>query len=226
MERPGKYDPVLLDMSKDQPANLYSRAGKLPSHKLVISPEVQVAQKRSFDLAVKRRKHTLKIDEASGWIIRNKFSTRTRVQDYGIVSRYFFVGVSRYKDPGKIFQVREETIECETLKDETVFDVYLSFDGMIGTNSKGGGAGFNIGISVAWEDELKLLSENDMILDMGARNCKGRIQLLNNVVAAKGTPVTFIIHYEMNVTANGTPMSVSEVHFEEPVNNFFKIVTR
>ena len=226
VEKPDIYDPVLLDTSKDQPAKLYSRAGKLPSHKLVISPRVQVAQKRSFDLAVIRRKQTLKIDDISGWIIRNKFSTITRVQDYGIVSRYFFAGVIRYDEPGKIFQVREETIECETLKDETVFDVYLSFDGMIGTNSKGGSAGFNIGISVAWEDKLKLLSEKDAIRELGAKDCKGRGQLLNNVVAAKGTRLTFVVHYEMNVTADGTPMSVSEVHFEESVNNFFKIVTR
>ena len=151
MANSGKYDPVLEGALRRQPAKLYGSAGKLPSHDLVISPEFQVAKKRSFDLAVKRQKQTLKIDKSSGWIIRNKFSTRTKVQDYGIVSRYFFVGVLRYDDPGRIFQVREETIECETLKDETVFDVYLSYDGMIGTNSQGGRAGFNIGISVAWE---------------------------------------------------------------------------
>ncbi len=224
MAKPGKYDPVLLGPSQD--AKLYGSAGKLPSHNIVISPEIQVAKKRSFDLLVKRQKQTLKINDSSGWIIRNKFSTSTKVQDYGIVSRYFFVGVIRYDAPGKVFQVREETIECETLKDDTVFDVYLSYDGMIGTNSNGGRAGFNMSMSVAWENELKLLCEKDIIRDMGAKNCKGQAHLMNNVVAAKGTRVTFVIHYELDVTAKGTSMSVSEVHFEEPANNYFKIVTR
>ncbi len=170
----------------------------------------------------------MRLNESSGLIIKNQLSHKTQVRNYGILSRMVFSGAVRYQPPnnGKIFRICEETIACETLKDNTVFDIFFSWDGMIGTNSGNGGANFNISMTAAYEDELKLVSKMDGIHYLGAKTCKGRSHLTNNLVKKRGTRVTFVIHYEINLTAFSDPMSVSEVHFQKPENNFFKIITK
>ncbi|MEH0022236.1 MAG: hypothetical protein V6Z89_21460 [Desulfobacter sp.] len=228
MEGPGKYNPLLTGKSKKQIAQIYGAAGRLPENRLVVSPVVSHARKRSFDMAVKKQTRTMWINETSGLVIKNKLSHRSKVHSYGIISRLFFSGAIRYQagTPGKLFRICEETIECETLKDETVFDVFFSYDGMIGTNSEDGSAGFNISLTMAYGDELKILSKMDRIGRLGAKNHKDLLYMADNLVEAKGTRVVFVIHYEVSLNAGATPMSVSEVHFETPANNFFKIITK
>jgi hypothetical protein len=228
MRRLSKYDSFLIGKSNDQLVQMYGAAGELPKNHLVISPTVSLAEDRSFDLSVKKQTHTLRINESSGLIIKNQLSHKSEVHNYGILSRMFFSGAVRYQpgNKGKIFRVCEETIECETLKDNTIFDIFFSWDGMIGTNSSSGGANFDISLTAAWEDELKILSKMDGILYLGAKTCKGRSHLTNNLVKKRGTRVTFVVHYEINLGAFTDSKSVSEVHFQKPENNFFKIITK
>ncbi len=228
MTRLSKYDSFLIGKSNDQLVQMYGAAGELPQNHLVINPIVSLAENRSFDLSVKKQTHTLQINESSGLIIKNQVTHKTRVRNYGILSRMSFSGAVRYQpgNKGKIFRICEETIACETLKDNTVFDMLFSWDGMIGTNSGNGGANFNISLTAAYEDELKLLSKMDGILYLGANTCKGLSHSTDNLVKKRGTRVTFVIHYEINLGAFTDPMSVSEVHFQKPENNFFKIITK
>ena len=228
MARPGKYDSFLTGRTTDQLVEIYRAAGDLPENPPVINPAVSRAGNRRFDLAVKTQVRTLQVNESSGLIIKNNLSHNTRVHDYGILSRMIFSGAVRYQPgkKGKIFRVHEETITCETLKENTSFDIFFSYDGMIGTTAGYGGANFNISLTAAYEDELKTLSKTDGINNLGAKTCKGEKRLKDNFVKARGTRVTFVIHYEINMAAFSGPMSVSEAHFQSPGNNFFKIVTK
>ena len=228
MKRISKYDPFLIGKSDDQLIQMYGAAGELPQNHLVISPTILHTKNRTFDMSVKKQTKTMRINQSSGLIMKNQLSHKSQVHNYGILSRMTFSGAIRYQpaNSGKLFRISEETIACETLKDNTVFDIFFSYDGMIGTNSRKGGANFNIGITVAYEDELKIVSKMDGIHYIGAKTCKGRDRLTDNLVKTRGTRVTFVIHYEINLAANTDPMSVSEIHFQKPENNFFKIITK
>ncbi len=228
MTRLCKYDSFLIGKSDDQLVQMYGTAGVLPYNNLVISPTGSHAKNRDFNLSVKKQTSTMRINESSGWIIKNQLTHKSKVHNYGILSRMFFSGAIRYQpgNKGKLFRIYEETIACESLKENTIFDVFFSYDGMIGTTSRNGGANFNISLTVAYENELKIISKMDGISYLGAKTCKGRSHLTDNLVKTRGTRVTFVIHYEINLAANADPMSVSEVHFQKPENNFFKIITR
>lgn len=224
----GKYNPYLIGKSYDDLVQRYGTAGQLPSNQLVINPNYSHAKDRGFDLAVKKQVKSARTNESSGWIIKNRFSGLYQLHNYGILFPMMLSGAVRYETDkdGKIFQFQEHTIECETLKDDVTFDIFFSWDGMFGTNSQEGWANFSTCLTMNYDQETKILSKMDGISYLGAKTCNGSSKLTDNFVKKSGTPVTFVIRYEMDLAATSNPMSVSELHFRNPATNFFKIVTR
>ena len=228
MSGQGKYNPFLIGKSSENILQRYGKTGQIPSNQIVINPNYSHAKDRGFDLAVKKQVKSARTKESSGWIIKNRFSGLYQLHNYGILFQIVLSGAIRYQTDkdGKIFQFCEQTIECETLKDDVTFDIFFSWDGMFGTNSQEGWANFSTSLTMSYDQETKILSKMDGISYLGAKTCNGSSKLTDNFVKKSGTPITFEIRYEMDLAATSNPMSVSELHFRNPATNFFKIVTR
>ncbi|MCG8614657.1 MAG: hypothetical protein MI802_00465 [Desulfobacterales bacterium] len=125
-----------------------------------------------------------------------------------------------------LFRVLEDTILCETRRENTIVDIYFSWEGMLGTTVEKGHASFNYSLMAAYGDTLKMLSHSDAINRLGAKNCKGRSSLKDNRIKKKGTRVTFVVHREIRLNTPAEANAISEIHFESPESNFFKIITR
>ena len=169
----------------------------------------------------------MKIDHPSGRVTKNLFAQRSQSDEFGIASSLFCAAVVRRKDgqPASLLRVLEDTIVCETVRDNTRLDIYLAWEGMLGTTTDNGRASFNFGLMTAYGDTLKMLSRADVVNRMGARTCKGRSSLKDIHIADKGTQVTFVIHREIRLDIPDGPNAISEIHFEKPDDNFFKIIT-
>lgn len=222
-----KYNHFLIGKSSDDILQMYETAGRSTSNQIVINPNYSHARDRVFDLAVKKQFKSARTNESSGWIIKNRFSGHYQLHKYGILFQLMLSGAIRYETDknGRIFQFCEHTIECETLKDDVRFDIFFSWDGMFGTNSQEGWANFSTSLTMSYDERTKILSKMDGISYLGAKNCKGSSKLTDNLVKKTGTPITFVIRYEIDIAATSNPMSVSEIHFKKQGTNFFKIVT-
>lgn len=197
------------------------------------SPTTSKFKNQAFGLSVIKQTRTMRINETTGLetggrVTKNLFAQRSQSTDFGIISRLFCAGVVRQKrkSPATLFRVLEDTIICETRRDNTILDIYFSWDGMIGTTADKGQASFNFSIMTAYGETLKMLSHSDAINRLGAQTCNGRSSLRDNHIKDLGTRVTFVIHREIRLGTPAETNAISEIHFESPESNFFKIITR
>jgi hypothetical protein len=207
---------------------MYSIPIQNQSNLLVINEYTNHVKNRPFDLKVTKEYQSRRTNISKGWILKNQFFGRFDLHHYGILFQMFLCGAIRYEEgqDARISQSCEHTIECVTEKDGVLFDVYFFWDGMCGTNSQEGSANFDFNLSMAYETESGCLSKMDGISYLGAKTAKGSMKLADNFVEKQGTLVRFIIRYEMNLAAKSDPLAMSEVHFDKPGGNYFKIVTR
>ncbi|MBA3011146.1 MAG: hypothetical protein KKF12_14165 [Proteobacteria bacterium] len=229
MPKTRKENPFLIGMSENDIMQTYGSSDQRQSNLLDITNYSAHIKNRSFDLDLQREyRSPPKKNESTGYVLDNKFSGRFKLYEYGILFEMLLSGAVRYERDknAHIIQTWEHTIECVTAKDGVVFDVYFFWEGMCGTNSSQGWANFGINLSVRYKDGSGSLSEMDGISCLGAKTCKGNSKLIDNFVKKKGTPVTFVIRYEMDLAANSDPLAISEVRFDKPANTYFKIVTK
>ncbi len=198
------------------------------SNLLVINEYANHAKNRPFDLKVSREYQSHRKNISKGWILNNQFWGRFNLHHYGILFQMLLCGAIRYEEgqDARISQSGEHTIECVTEKDGVLFDVYFFWDGMCGTNSKQGFANFDFKLTMTYENGSGCLSKMDGISYLGAKTSKGSLKLADNFVEKQGTIVWFVIRYEMDLAATSDPLAMSEVHFDKPASNYFKIVTK
>lgn len=229
MPKTRKENPFLIGMSENDIKQMYGSSGQDHSSLLDISNHSAHIRNRTFDLDLHREyRPSPQKKESKGYILDNNFSGRFKLYPYGILFEMLISGAVQYErdQNAHIIQTGQHTIECLTAKDDVVFDIYFFWDGMCGTNSSQGWANFGITLSVKYKNGAGSLSEMDGISCLGAKICKGNSKLIDNVVEKKGTLVTFVIGYEMDLAANSDPLAISEVRFDKPANTYFKIVTK
>jgi len=219
--------PFKIGILEDEIMQMYKPVQN-QSNLLVINEHVRHVKNRTFDLKVNKEYQSHRKNISKGWIVKNQFFGRFALHHYGILFQMFLCGALRYEEgqDAMISQSGEHTIECVTEKDGVLFDVYFFWDGMCGTNSQQGWANFDFNLSMSYETESGCLSKVDGISHFGAKTSKGNLKLADNFVEKQGTLVRFVIRYEMDLAANSDPLAMSEVHFDKPACNYFKIVTK
>ncbi|MDX2441299.1 MAG: hypothetical protein QNK40_12210 [Desulfobacterales bacterium] len=228
MPKTKKGNPFLIGLSDHDIMEMYGTSAQDKANLLIINEYAEHIKNRPFDLKLNKEYQSIRKNESTGWILKNQISGRFDLFKYGILFQMLLCGAIRYRkdQPAHIFQDSEHTIECVTAKNDVIFDIYFFWDGMCGTNSQQGWANFGISLSMVYGDKTASLSKMDGISYIGAKIAKGSLKLTDNFVKKKGTPVRFVIRYEMDLAANSDPLAVSEIHFEKPANNYFKIVTK
>jgi hypothetical protein len=228
MPKTGKANSFLIGVSDNDIMQKYGATGSTEPNLLDINNYYTHVKNRSFDLNLQKEYQSARKKESKGWILKNQFSNRVNLYPYGILFEMHMDGAIRYEQDKKahILQACEHTIECTTARDSVMFDIYFFWDGMCGTNSQQGLANFDINLSMGYGQRTGSLSKMGEISHLGAKTSKGSLKLTDNFVEKQGTPVRFVIRYEMVLVANSDPLSVSEVHFNKPAGNYFKIVTK